>query len=280
MTGDAVAEAVEAIGASVSALAVLARRGTDGPELTGARSGAGAGPNVLVRDQRDPLQDQVDPLQERADAVLDGLAEAARLEARAAALKVRLAAEYADISAAMAPPAESLQDREIRRMSLTAEVAGALTVSEGAAERLLVESATLSNTLPLALEALQTGTISWQHVRVMCDETSGLDPVSAAALEAHFLARTRPGPPAGVRPVTWCPPGSGRRYVPGGSGIIRTASKPVTRRVPRTAGWSMSLTRMAWRGSRPTFPRTRPPGFGTAPPPRPGPCRAPPNPGP
>jgi hypothetical protein len=201
MTGDAVAEAVEAIGASVSALAVLARRGTDGPELTGARSGAGAGPNVLVRDQRDPLQDQVDPLQERADAVLDGLAEAARLEARAAALKVRLAAEYADISAAMAPPAESLRDREIRRMSLTAEVAGALTVSEGAAERLLVESAALSNTLPLALEALQTGTISWQHARVMCDETSGLDPVSAAALEAHFLDPDAPGAARG------CPAG-------------------------------------------------------------------------
>jgi hypothetical protein len=201
MTGDAVAEAVEAIGASVSALAVLARRGTDGPELTGARSGAGAGPNVLVRDQRDPLQDQVDPLQERADAVLDGLAEAARLEARAAALKVRLAAEYADISAAMAPPAESLRDREIRRMSLTAEVAGAPTVSEGAAERLLVESAALSNTRPLALEALQTGTISWQHARVMCDETSGLDPVSAAALQAHFLDPDAPGAARG------CPAG-------------------------------------------------------------------------
>jgi hypothetical protein len=86
-------------------------------------------------------------------------------------------------------------------MSLTAEVAGALTVSEGAAERLLVESATLSNTLPLALEALQTGTISWQHARVMCDETTGLDPVSAAALEAHFLDPDAPGAARG------CPAG-------------------------------------------------------------------------
>jgi hypothetical protein len=184
MGNSAAADALEAISASAAALAAKLRRAAD-PGAAGANR----------------LPNHADPLQERADAVLDGLAEAVKLEARAAALKVRLAAEYADISAAMAPPAESLQDREIRRMSLTAEVAGALTVSEGAAERLLVESATLSNTLPLALEALQTGTISWQHVRVMCDETTGLDPVSAAALEAHFLAPDAPGAARG------CPAG-------------------------------------------------------------------------
>ncbi|MGN7250708.1 DUF222 domain-containing protein [Arthrobacter sp. SAFR-014] len=184
MDNSAAAEALEAISASAAALAAKLRKAAD-PGTGGA----------------DPLPNYADPLQERADAVLDGLAEAAKLEARAAALKVHLAAEYADISAAMAPPAESLRDREIRQMSLTAEVAGALTVSEGAATRLLVESAALSHTLPLALEALHAGTISWQHARVMCDETIGLDPASTAGLEAHFLDPDAPGAARG------CPAG-------------------------------------------------------------------------
>ena len=75
-------------------------------------------------------------------------------EARLAAVKVNLAAGYAEAEAAMTPPGASVQDRTVRRMSMTAEVAGALTVSEGAAERLLVDSAKLTKDLPLALGAL------------------------------------------------------------------------------------------------------------------------------
>ncbi|MGY2744933.1 hypothetical protein ACVWZ8_002050 [Arthrobacter sp. UYCu723] len=84
---------------------------------------------------------------------------------------------------------------------MTAEVACVLTVSERSAAALLAESATLTTGLPLTLSALQAGSISWQHARVMCDETSGLDPAAAAALEAHFLDVEAPfaarGCPAG-----------------------------------------------------------------------------------
>ncbi|BCW67252.1 hypothetical protein NicSoilB4_20150 [Arthrobacter sp. NicSoilB4] len=55
--------------------------------------------------------------------------------------------------------------------------------------------------LPLTLGALQAGTLSWQHARIMVDETAVLDPASAAALEAHFLDPDAPGPARG------CPAG-------------------------------------------------------------------------
>src|SRR6476620_85670 len=106
---------------------------------------------------------------------------------RLAAVKVHLAAGFAAAEEAMTPPEAYVQDRTVRRMSVTAEVACALTVSEGAAERLLVESAKLTMDLPLALAALGAGTISWQHGRIMCDETEGLDPAAVAVFEAHFL---------------------------------------------------------------------------------------------
>lgn len=63
----------------------------------------------------------------------------------------------------------------------------------------------LTTTLPLTLSALAAGTISWQHARHMIDETSSLDPVGAAALEAHFLDPDAPKPargcPAGEMPA-------------------------------------------------------------------------------
>jgi hypothetical protein len=185
MNDNAVVDAVEAIGASVSSLAALARRGTGGPVQTGADAGL----------------NRADPLQDRADAYVEGLAEVAKLEARVAAVKVQLAAGFAEAEEAMTPPDASAQDRTARQMSVTAEVAGALTVSEGSAARLLSESATLSTELPLTLAALGSGTLSWQHGRIMCDETDGLDPAAAAALEAHFLDPHAPNPARG------CPAG-------------------------------------------------------------------------
>ncbi|TLM81254.1 DUF222 domain-containing protein, partial [Pseudarthrobacter sp. NamE5] len=59
--------------------------------------------------------------------------------------------------------------------------------------------------LPRTLAALQAGTISWQHARVMVDETVTLGPAGAAALEAHFLDPAAPnrakGCPAGEMPA-------------------------------------------------------------------------------
>jgi Domain of unknown function (DUF222) len=173
MDSAAVAETLEAIGASALSLAAELRRAVDpGPA---------------------PLPDEADLLGDEADACLDGLAGVAAMEARLAAVKVRLAARFAAAEEAMTPPDASAQDRTVRRMSVTAEVAGVLTVSEGSAERLLVESAKLTKELPLALAALGSGTISWQHGRIMCDETDGLGPEAAAAFEAHFLDPEAPG---------------------------------------------------------------------------------------
>ena len=141
------------------------------------------------------------PIQDEADACLDGLAEVARTEARLAALKIHFATGYARASATMAGPSVSPPERTARQMAVTAEVACVLTVSERSAAALLAESADLTTRLPRTLSALQAGTISWQHARVMCDESAGLDQDAAAALEAHFLDPEDPsaarGCPAG-----------------------------------------------------------------------------------
>lgn len=142
-----------------------------------------------------------DPLRDRADACLDGLAEVARLEARTAALKARLAADYAQAARALAPPASSPRESTAHELALVAELACVLTVSERTAGTLLAESRALTTELALTLKALQAGTISWQHARIIVDETDGLGPAAAAALEAHFLDPDAPNPSRG------CPAG-------------------------------------------------------------------------
>jgi hypothetical protein len=142
-----------------------------------------------------------DPLRELADAALDGLAEVARLEARAAALKVTLASQYVQASRALAAPAASPHERAAQAMAVVAEVACVLTVSERAAGALLADSRALTTALPLTLAALEAGTISWAHARILLDETSSLDPAGAAGLEAHFLGPDAPDPARG------CPAG-------------------------------------------------------------------------
>jgi hypothetical protein len=201
MDNAVVAETLEAIGASALSLAAELRR-TAHPGQAGANTQPdGAGPLRDGADTRlagaDPQPDNADPLRDQSDACLDGLADVAAMEARLAAVKVHLAAGFAAAEEAMTPPDASAQDRTARQMSVTASVACALTVSEGAAARFLAESARLSTDLPLTLAALQAGTVSWQHARVMCDETDGLDPAAAAALEAHFLDPDAPSPARG-----------------------------------------------------------------------------------
>ncbi|MFC9352971.1 DUF222 domain-containing protein [Arthrobacter sp. NPDC057013] len=203
MDNAAAAEVLEAIGASALSLAAGFRRAADpGPAHPGpgaatpgpAHPGPGAatpGPGSAS------LSGGADPLGDLVGACLDGLAGVAALEARLAAVKVRLAAGFAAAEEAMTPLNASAQDRTVRRMSVRAEVAGALTVSEGSAERLLVESAKLTRDLPLTLAALGSGTLSWEHGRIMCDETEGLGPAAAAAFEAHFLDPGAPNPARG-----------------------------------------------------------------------------------
>ena len=183
-------ETLAAVAASAAALAAVI--------------GAGAGPTDPSGADRprnaDRLRD-VDPLRDLADGCLDGLAELARLEARTAALKVQLAADYARAARFLAPPAASPQEQTAQEMAVTAEVACVLTVSERTAAALLSDSRVLTTGLPLTLAALRAGTISWQHARIIVEETAGLDPAGAAGLEAHFLDPDAPNPARG------CPAG-------------------------------------------------------------------------
>ena len=165
MERTAAGDALEAFEASIAVLVSHVRRGLGGSVSAGS-----------------------DPLREQADACLDGLAESARVEAKLAALKVHLTTGYTDRAAAMAPPPASPQEHTAQEMAVVAEVACVLTVSERAASALLADSHALTSTLPLTLAALQEGSISWQHAKVMVDETTGLDAAGAAALETHFLA--------------------------------------------------------------------------------------------
>ncbi|MET3949597.1 DUF222 domain-containing protein [Arthrobacter sp. UYEF36] len=193
-------EALAAVAASVAALAVFASGG-DGADRSGADPLRGAESDPLCAD---PLR--ADPLRELADGCLDGMTGVARVEAGMAALKVWLTADYAEAARALASPAASLRDHTVQEMALVAEVAGVLTVGEHAAGALLGESQALTTSLPLTLGALQAGTISWAHARIMVDEASNLDPAGAAALEAHFLDPSEPNPARG------CPAGD---LVPG-----------------------------------------------------------------
>jgi hypothetical protein len=142
-----------------------------------------------------------DPLRQLADLCLDGLTEMARLDARHAALKVQLADTFVQATKAMASPAVSPQEASAAEIGLVAELACALTVSERTAGAFLEETRQLTTALPLTLAALQAGTISWQHARVLVDETSGVEPAAAAALEEHFLD------PDAVNPARGCPAG-------------------------------------------------------------------------
>ena len=147
-----------------------------------------------------------DPLRRRAGACLDGLAEIARAEAKLAALKVHLAAGYAGAASDMAAPAMSPRDHTAQEMAVVAEVACVLTVAEQSAGALLAEAHQLTTGLPLTLSALQSGTISWQHARILVDETANLDAAGAKALEEHFLD------PDALNAARGCPPGD---LVPG-----------------------------------------------------------------
>ncbi|HEY8754202.1 MAG TPA: DUF222 domain-containing protein [Arthrobacter sp.] len=142
-----------------------------------------------------------DPLRRRAEVCLDGLAAVARAEAKMASVKVHFAAGYADSAQAMAAPAMSPEDNRGQEMAVVAEVACVLTVSERAAEALLSEAHELTTSLPLTFSALQEGSISWQHARIVVDETVNLDAAGAKALEEHFLDPDAPNPARG------CPAG-------------------------------------------------------------------------
>ncbi|TLM82672.1 DUF222 domain-containing protein [Pseudarthrobacter sp. NamE2] len=139
-----------------------------------------------------------DPLRESIAAYLDGLKVVTRLEAVTAAAKVRLVAAYAEAAAAVEGPPASAYEASAQEMTVVAEVACVLTIGERAASALLGEAHALTTSLPAALDALQAGTISWQHARVLVEESTSLTPAAASALEAHFLDPNAPNPARGT----------------------------------------------------------------------------------
>ena len=134
-----------------------------------------------------------DPLAGLADGCLDILAGARVAEAGLAGLKARAAVKYADTAQAIAPLDAPVQALE---MAVAAEIGSLLALSDRAASSFLAASHALTTSLPKTLAALHNGTISWQHARVMVDETATLNPAGAAALEAHFLDPDTPKPAA------------------------------------------------------------------------------------
>ncbi len=179
----AVAKAFEDIRAAVAVLnAEAVGRGT-AEEVPGSGPGAGR---------------LVDPMGGLADGCLDILAGVPGVEGMVAGLKARAAAAYADTARAVASPGTPAQAME---MAITAEIGCVLTVGDRAAGALLHQAQVLTTVLPLTLAALDAGTFSWQHARVMVEEAATLDAAGAAALEAHFLDPGAPGA------ATGCPVG-------------------------------------------------------------------------
>ncbi|MGM9473679.1 DUF222 domain-containing protein [Pseudarthrobacter sp. YS3] len=177
-------EAAEAVCASAAEVLAALKGGTDSAGFTGNADSAGCADE--------------DPLRREADGWLDTLALTTRINAQVAALTVHAAAGYADTAQALASP--DMSDRA-QEMAVVAEVACVLTVGERTASALLSESQTLTTGLPLTLSALTAGSLSWQHARVMVDETTNLEPGAAKALEAHFLD------PGVENPNRGCPAG-------------------------------------------------------------------------
>ena len=77
--------------------------------------------------------------------------------------------------------------RQLALRSLRAELGAALRIPERSIEGLLGVSHSLVQELPATLEALQSGTISFGHARVMVDFASGLPVEACAVLEGQAL---------------------------------------------------------------------------------------------
>ncbi|WP_369693206.1 DUF222 domain-containing protein [Arthrobacter sp. DNA4] len=99
----------------------------------------------------------------------------------------------------MTPPDASIQDRAYADMSVVEEIAGVLTISSAAAGALVEQSRRICS-LPPVMDALAAGVLSWQHAKIIADETEGLTSEGAASLVAHFFDPDAPNPARGAAP--------------------------------------------------------------------------------
>ncbi|MGX5715200.1 DUF222 domain-containing protein [Arthrobacter sp. MAHUQ-56] len=140
-----------------------------------------------------------DVLQRQYELRLKRLELVSRLEGQLAAVKAQDAADCIRIQQAMTPPEASVPERTYAEMSAVEEIAGVLTISSAAAGA-FVHQAQQVCSLPPVMDALAAGAISWQHARVVVDETEGLSPAGAASLVAHFFDPGAPNPARGAAP--------------------------------------------------------------------------------
>ena len=171
---------MEAIYATVAALAAL---DAEDAALGSAGASAVAG-------------DGVDVLARAYEIRLERMGLEKKLEAQAAARKARSVAEAMDLQHAMTPPDAPLYERTYTEMSTVAEIGGILTISSGAASSFVDQSRQVC-ALPPVMDALSTGSLSWQQARIFADETEALDHPAAAALVEHFLDPDAPNPARG-----------------------------------------------------------------------------------
>jgi hypothetical protein len=141
----------------------------------------------------------VDVLERKSELRLQRLAVWARLEAQIAAGKSRDAAEFAEFQEAMTPPEATGSERAFVEMSTTAEVAGVLTIPEGAATAFISKSRKVC-AMPAVAGALAAGAMSWRHAVIVADEADCLAPESAEALVAHFFDPDAPHRARGSAP--------------------------------------------------------------------------------
>jgi hypothetical protein len=85
-----------------------------------------------------------------------------------------------------------------RRVAAT-EVCAALRISEREAEQMIADSHALVHQLPLTLDALRTGRISYRHASILVDETRSLPEESWHAFESVALPEAEVRTPAGFR---------------------------------------------------------------------------------
>lgn len=178
--GTGVGVVLEGVSASVAALGALDRE----DHFLAAGSGVGA---------------DVDELQRRYELRLERLEAVSRVEAQLAAVKARDAAEAVEIQQALLAPDAPVDERMFSEMSTVEEIAGVLTVSSAAAGALVEQSRRVCS-LPPMMAALSAGDLSWQHARIVADETEGLTPDGAAALVAHLFDPDAPNPARGAAP--------------------------------------------------------------------------------
>ncbi|SDT60280.1 protein of unknown function [Pseudarthrobacter equi] len=154
----------------------------------------------LDRDAPDTVaREAIDVLERKSELRLQRLAFWKQLAAQAAAGMAADATDFAEFQEAMTPPEATGSERAFVEMSTTAEVAGVLTLSPGAAAAFISQSRKVC-AMPAVAAALAAGAVSWRHAVIVADETDCLAPENAEALVAHFFDPDAPNPARGSAP--------------------------------------------------------------------------------